>query len=371
MEELKRKKVLYVISKINKGGPVNQLLYLCRYLDRAKIDFTILTLTPRGKKNTIYNDLVNLGYEIIELNLSMIRIILFAKNKIQKIVDEKGINIVHCFGISSDYIVSRLINTYRITSVRNTLLVNSKMIFGSFWGSIIGRFHLGIIKKFDKVIACSISVKEHLKQFSISSIVIQNAIDNQITYTITRDIKESEKSRFGLPLEKKVFITVNSNLPGKNVGFLLEVFKENPYCKNFMLVVTGYSELKLKNKYQNCDNIIFTGKVDNFINYLIASDYFVSASLHEGMPNAVLEALSLGIPVLLSDIESHKEIMQTMNSNIGEIFKNNDKDELIVKIANLLCQDYKLLSENSKNSVNKYFSANKMAKQFQLLYYNV
>ena len=55
-------------------------------------------------------------------------------------------------------------------------------------------------------------------------------------------------------------------------------------------------------------NTIFTGQVVNVADYLVNSDFFVSASFSEGMPNAALEALRCGLPCFLSKIPSHEEL---------------------------------------------------------------
>ena len=39
------------------------------------------------------------------------------------------------------------------------------------------------------------------------------------------------------------------------------------------------------------------------------SHFMLSLSKHEGMPNAVLDALSLGVLPILSDIAPHRELM--------------------------------------------------------------
>ncbi len=48
------------------------------------------------------------------------------------------------------------------------------------------------------------------------------------------------------------------------------------------------------------DRVHFTGVVRNIEAYLRASDVFVFPSMREGMPNAVLEAMATGIPVILT-----------------------------------------------------------------------
>jgi glycosyltransferase involved in cell wall biosynthesis len=48
------------------------------------------------------------------------------------------------------------------------------------------------------------------------------------------------------------------------------------------------------------DRVHFTGFIENAVDYLQASDVFVFPSLREGMPNAVIEAMACGLPVILT-----------------------------------------------------------------------
>ncbi len=362
-------KVIYIISKLNQGGPINQLLYMCRYLDRSKVSLTILTLSPRVEnKITIHDELITLGYQIIELNLSKKQSILKAGKIIKEIILKEKIQIVHSFGFRADFIVSRLKNVIKISSVRNTVKVNAKYIYGSLLGNIIGTFHLYTLKKFDKIIACSYSVQAYLSGYKIDSIVIQNTIDNQSFESQFIQSKKKLRTKIGLPLGKIFFITVNSKLPGKNVEFLIDIFTKNSFLSNYILIVTGFSKKSLIRKYKMQKNIIFTGMIYNFYEYLRAADYFISASMHEGMPNAPLEALSLGIPVLLSDINSHVEILATIKKYTGEIFNNNNWDDFHLKLETLLDKEYEMVSINSQKGIKKFFSAYKMAEKFQEIY---
>ena len=73
----------------------------------------------------------------------------------------------------------------------------------------------------------------------------------------------------------------------------------------------------------NQQNIFLPGLVHNVADYLRAADLFVSASHAEGMPNAVLEALAASLPVILSDIPAHREVLENC-SEAGWLFAPSD-----------------------------------------------
>jgi glycosyltransferase involved in cell wall biosynthesis len=56
----------------------------------------------------------------------------------------------------------------------------------------------------------------------------------------------------------------------------------------------------------------FLGTRTDIPTLLAASDVFLSTSIYEGMPLAVLEALTAGLPCILSSIHEHYEIAATM-----------------------------------------------------------
>lgn len=72
----------------------------------------------------------------------------------------------------------------------------------------------------------------------------------------------------------------------------------------------GPQELKLKQSIAQtpfADRINFIGYVDNLAPWYSHADVLVSVSNFEGLPNVVLEAASLGCPLVLSDILEHRE----------------------------------------------------------------
>lgn len=64
---------------------------------------------------------------------------------------------------------------------------------------------------------------------------------------------------------------------------------------------------------------------------------FVTTSREEGMPNAVIEAIAAGLPVLASDIEPHRELLGLTQS--GWTFRYPDADDLAAQLVRLLNED--------------------------------
>ncbi len=77
------------------------------------------------------------------------------------------------------------------------------------------------------------------------------------------------------------------------------------------------------------DRVQWTGRIsrDETLQYLWKADAFVSMSRGEGLPVAVLEAMSCHCPVVLSDIPPHREI-RGMRNDLIPLFEPNDHREL-------------------------------------------
>ena len=64
---------------------------------------------------------------------------------------------------------------------------------------------------------------------------------------------------------------------------------------------------------------------------------FVTASREEGLPNAVVEAMAAGLPVVASDIEPHRELIE--GKGWGRLFRTGDADDLARQLKRLLGGD--------------------------------
>ncbi len=160
----------------------------------------------------------------------------------------------------------------------------------------------------------TVTVSKGLQKYSLARYKTPTTYIPNGVYT--GDIKAGDRLLKDLGVKaNKYYIVVSRFIKHKKVEDIITAFKElnNPDMK---LVIVGDSSFttsyaaKLQ-KMAN-DNIIFTGWLsgDRLFNLISKAAAFLSASEDEGMPISVLEALSLGTPVILSDILGHQDAVE-------------------------------------------------------------
>ena len=115
-------------------------------------------------------------------------------------------------------------------------------------------------------------------------------------------------------------------------------------------------------------SVLFTGTIDNVEEYFKAANLSVltSASYHgEGIPNAVLESLACGTPVIATDNGGTKEIL--LHNYNGYLIKNGDYKDLAKKLIFLYNNPdvLKSFSEKGVETVKNHFSIEKMIVEFE------
>jgi glycosyltransferase involved in cell wall biosynthesis len=345
--------ILYVVSHLKKQGPNKQLLLTCQALDKEKFRPVVMTTTAFSKAESYYDDFKESKIEVLEYGWRKIPFILVGKQYLIQFIVGYKVDFVQSYGFQADIVCSRLSNVKTITTVRNTLLTNWKMLKGGLKGYVLGRFHLVCLRRFNHVLSCSKSVQEYMDSLGFRTDLYLNSIQ-----PITDDF--SLRS-FG---DIMTFVTVSSRIPGKNVDFLVDVLGSLKYCE---LIVLGFCHEELKVEMAKHKNISYVGNVENILDYFTSCDIFISASSHEGMPNAVLEALSVGVPVLLSDISPHNEILGYSNDPIGAAFKLNDRSSFLEKLKLLTSMERKHLSKNARVLIENRFRIEANVRSYEKL----
>ncbi len=207
-----------------------------------------------------------------------------------------------------------------------------------------GKLYQQIFSRFaDKMIG----VSEKIGLFYIRDIglaknkvaVIQNGIS---TYegVITPELRAEKKSwiaqRHGLDITRPIILSLSRVVPLKDQKLLMEALKKRPH---YQLIIAGppsdpayYEELK---KLED-QNIKLIGSQEMVADYNMGSDLYVSASTHEGIPVAVLEAMAVETPCLISKIPGHMTLLKY--GSFVELFTLHDAEDFLNKFDEMFAR---------------------------------
>lgn len=157
--------------------------------------------------------------------------------------------------------------------------------------------------------------------------------------------------------DKLIESYANSNLPEKNI--------------HLVILGTGEEQILLENKITDLnlkDKVHLLGFKRNVWNFISNAKFLVLSSQYEGFPMTILEALSLGIPVISFDCESGPNEM-IINQHNGILVENQNFTELTHKL-NIFVEDeilYQDCKNNTISSVAKFQTSVIVNKWLQIL----
>jgi glycosyltransferase involved in cell wall biosynthesis len=163
--------------------------------------------------------------------------------------------------------------------------------------------------------------------------VIYNAFELQ-KINITRD-----EARAKLLLSGEIIVSIGRLVPWKGFETLIELFpdivKRNPKAK--LYIIGGGPErknLESRIKNQESKNSIFlTGNIshEEAVSYLIAADVFVLNTGYEGLSHTILEAMSVGVPIITTRVGGNLELIEDGIS--GRLVEYQDKKAITEAIV--------------------------------------
>ncbi len=203
-----------------------------------------------------------------------------------------------------------------------------------------------------KIVACSKSEKEAIEEQGIKNVTF-----------INNGIKPLQVEKKVNTSDKTTIISVGRLSIQKNPKLFNDIALEFINNSNVQFIWCGDGELKSN---LTSLNIKCTGWIERkeLENYLANADIYLSTSLWEGLPLSVLEAMSIGLSVVLSDCVGNRDLVE----NNGFLYE--DKKEAVNNI-NRLIENKELINKkgyNSKILIGNNFNIKNMAISYLNIY---
>lgn len=364
-------KIAYIVSTLRQAGPTNQLYGILKYLDLNKFDPVIISLSPEPD-NSMIDKFRKLQIPIISLNLSRIKGFIIGLSLLKKRLSEINPDIIHSQGIRPNMMSRKLKGKYpHVLSLRNYPFEDYPGKLGKVMGTFIAKTHYKIIKQEKYSIVCSRSLSEiYLVNHQLNLAYIQNGVNTENFYPLSEEDKKLLRQKLGIPTDKKVFISVGSLVPLKYTDLTIKAFLNSANVKNSLLIVVGdgVEKQKLETLANNSSSIRFLGNIQNVKKYLQTSDVYISASSSEGLPNTVLEAMACKLPVVLTNILPHIELVGHEYPYLSNV---NDVEQLTKNMESIIDADLDKIGTEMLQRVKSNFTAEIMSEKYQELYLKI
>ncbi|HEY5498797.1 MAG TPA: glycosyltransferase [Bacteroidales bacterium] len=199
-------------------------------------------------------------------------------------------------------------------------------------------------------------------------------IDNGIEkLSVTEKIELTRQEITGFKKDKstKVFTAIGNYSSFKNFIMLAEAFKELEAagCNLILLLIGGGRSCDQKNYAEvagiKVANTFQLGLKDNVADYLGCSDALIMSSTKEGMPLVVLEALSIGLPIVSTPAGGVMDMVEHgVNGVIANGFEKTDMIEAITAFLTLPDRQIREIKENNLKKFAERFSIAQCAHRY-------
>ena len=244
----------------------------------------------------------------------------------------------------------------------------------------LSRIRRVLLKRVDRFVAVNRFACEEFGELGIDPARfshIPNGVDLPSAVAWDPNAKRAARERLGLPWEP-IVLFVGRLSAEKRLDALIDAWprigRVHPRA-SLVLVGDGGTfrnvETELRERVQTLglqERVHFVGRVDSVLDYLLAADVFVLPSSTEGMSNALLEAMAVGLPVVATRIPGNAELIQ--EENTGLLVPPGDADALAGAITRLLSSpdEANRFAQAARRTVEKRFLIARVASDYVDLY---
>ncbi len=364
-------KVLHIIKSLGRGGAEMLLPETLKRHDHSKYEFHYIYFLPW--KNQMVEAIEKAGGKVTCLSAKNNILLLLQYSKIIKYCKENQIQLIHAHLPWAGF-VSRIV--HKATGIPVLYTEHNMQERYHFITRYINKWTfnsqtlgIGVSEDVTK------SINQNIKP-SIPTKTILNGVNTDSFQRNNIQERTDIRQQFNIPQDAIVVGTVAVFRFQKRLDKWIEILKDaidkNP---NIYGIIIGAGileeEIKAKHKELNVgDRIVFAGLQTNVKPFYEAMDIFMMSSSFEGLPIALLEAMSMSCAVVSTDAGGIKEVIRPNED--GLILEVEEWKNLSNAIIELGSDQTKLkhYQEQARKRVINSFSIDVMIKELEMYYSN-
>jgi glycosyltransferase involved in cell wall biosynthesis len=203
-------------------------------------------------------------------------------------------------------------------------------------------------------------------------------LENSVDYGRFADVsisKKDAKQMLGMPADSLVFGTIGRLVPTKGLSYLIAAFsKVKKQMPSVHLVLVGdgpcRAELQMQAADALCgDSVHFLGHRANVEQLLKGMDVFILASVAEGMPRVLLEAMAAGVPCVATQVGGIPEVIN--GEAVGFLVPPGDPEalaEMMLRVAKMPGEELAEVIEKARGRIRRFYSHDVVKKKLEALY---
>lgn len=367
--------IAFAIPELDRGGPDRVFFELLRGLDRSRFSPQLITSASEGhylRQLPGDVDIVVLPPRHPRLDrypvADLARVL--AKRKPALVMSTLRMNLT--LGLSP-YIPR---GTRSVIRQANDVTANfDEMIGGAAIKHRVTRMMLiAALRRVDAVVCQSMAMRRDVEQVTGRKhhlFAISNPIDVAYANALVTPLPVDQRPQ-GAP----ALISVGRLMPQKGYDVLLpalaQVRKQFPGV-HLTIIGDGPDKQALVNQCEHLaitSNVTFAGYRNDVLSMVAASDLFVLASRYEGFPNAALEALAIGIPVVLTDCPGANAELVQLGRN-GRLARSITPDAVAVAMREAMAELGSYDKPRMIADTNERYGASVIVDRYQQMFTQV
>ncbi|MGB2751021.1 MAG: glycosyltransferase family 4 protein [Pyrinomonadaceae bacterium] len=373
-------KVLHILDATNRGGAEMLTLDVCRNARNAGLDLTFVA-TGGGD---LEREFERSGAPYFRLQRRLPIDPVLVKN-LRRIIKQTGVQIVHAQQAVEAihlYLATRGTGVKCVMSLQAYILDTKNRIATKM-----------IVPRMDAVCPVSASMQEWYRSgegFTITDKyhVLANGVDAARLGPTRKPGTPSLREELGISDDRALLGMVGNFYPDERKDqwsicrALTAIFAQHP---NAHFVFVGAVHDGAEDYHRRCvehcrdngiaDRVHFVGKRGDIPDLLRELDLFIFSTVQEGLPVAAVEALMLGVPMIVSDIPPMLEVggAHVPEGLCVEVFKTGSADDLAEKVIALLSNPDKLkiLGEKERVQTEQYYGIEAHLTTLKAIYENL